>query len=245
MFQIDNSPWIKGRAQRFESIFQNYGIGRSKQFGAGATVYNQHEFGDTCYYVKKGRVKIYLMQTDEAGGGSEKILSIHEAGSFFGESSVIDSQPRPCDAVTMIKSELVVLNQREIIRLMQLDAETGLAILQSLTRKIRMLSCQISDMAFSDAEKRIVDILLKLALDFGINTDKGIDLSVHFSDQELAGIVGLCRVTVTKTLNSLKRKGWIEKNYRSIRICEPMKLWNYLYDDNGQMFGTLMKAANG
>ncbi|MDR1604147.1 MAG: Crp/Fnr family transcriptional regulator [Gracilibacteraceae bacterium] len=245
MFRIDDSPWIKGRAQRFESIFQKYEIGRSKQYGAGEIVYSQYEIGDTCYYVKKGRVKVYLIQGDDAGFGSEKILSIHEAGSFFGEASAIDSQPRPCDAVTMMKSELIVLNQREIIRLMQLDSETGLAILQSLTRKIRMLSYQIADMAFSDAEKRIVHILLKLALDFGVNTEKGLDLSVHFSDQELAGIVGVCRVTVTKALNNLKRKGWIEKNYRSIRICAPMELCKYLYDDNSQIFGAMLKTVNG
>jgi CRP/FNR family transcriptional regulator len=193
-----NSPWIKGNQKKFECIFNLHNIGKVKSYKASETIYIQDDFGDTFYYVKAGRVKIFILQED----GTEKILSIHEQGGFFGETTAIDQLPRPCCASAMINSVVIVLKLEELEKLIELDKDLYLAILQSLTRKIRMLSFQIQDMSFLEAEQRIIHILLKLAADFGVTTEDGIKLSVSFSDQELAGLVGVCRVTVTKTLNT-------------------------------------------
>ena len=107
--------------------------------------------------------------------------------------------------------------------------------------KIRMLSFQIQDMSFLDAEQRIIHILLKLSADFGTTTADGIKLSVKFSDQELAGLVGVCRVTVTKTLNALKKLGLIDKQYRNITIKNQVGLLNCFYtnDKNNTRHKTL------
>lgn len=232
-----NSPWIIGNQKKFENIFKLHNIGKVKSYRASETIYIQDDFGDNFYYVKAGRVKVFILQED----GTEKILSIHEQGGFFGETTAIDGFPRPCCACVMINSEIIALTQEELMKLIQLDEDLCLAILQSLTRKIRMLSFQIQDMAFLDAEQRIIHILLKLAADFGTTTADGIKLLVSFTDQELAGLVGVCRVTVTKTLNSLKKQGLIDKQYRSITIKNQMGLLKCLYanDENNMRQKTL------
>lgn len=220
-----DSPWIKGNQNKFESIFKLHNIGKVQSYGASETIYLQDDSGDNFFYVQTGRVKVFILQED----GTEKILSIHEKGGFFGEASAIDQFPRPCCASAMVNSVIVALTQAELVKLIQLDMELCFAILQSLTRKIRMLSFQIQDMAFLEAEQRIIHILLKLTADFGTATADGIKLSVNFSDQELAGLVGVCRVTVTKTLNSLKKQGLIDKQYRNITIKNQMGLLKCLY----------------
>lgn len=220
-----NSPWIKGNQDKFESIFKLHSIGKVKFYKASETIYIQDDFGDSFYYVKAGRVKVFILQED----GTEKILSIHEQGGFFGETTAIDQLPRPCCASAMINSEVIVLKLEDLEKLIELDKDLYLALLQSLTRKIRMLSFQIQDMSFLEAEQRIIHVLLKLAADFGITTADGIKLSISFSDQELAGLVGVCRVTVTKTFNSLKKQGFIDKQYRSITIKNQMGLLKCLY----------------
>lgn len=222
-----NSPWIKGSQEKFESIFKLHNIGKVKSYRSSETIYMQDDSGDTFYYVKAGRVKVFILQED----GTEKILSIHEQGGFFGETTAIDQLPRPCCACAMINSEIIALTQEELVKLSQLDKDLYLALLQSLTRKIRMLSFQIQDMSFLEAEQRIIHILLKLAADFGTSTADGLKLSVSFSDQELAGLVGVCRVTVTKTLNALKKQGLIDKQYRNITIKNQMGLLKCLYNN--------------
>lgn len=221
----DNSPWIKGNQNDFESIFKLHDVGKVKSYRAAETIYIQDDMGDTLYYVKAGRVKVYILQED----GTEKILSIHEHGGFFGETTAIDQFPRPCCASAMVNSEIIAITKEELIKLNQLNMDVSLAIFQSLTRKIRMLSFQIHDMAFLEAEQRIIHMLLKLAADFGTTTAEGVKLSVSFTDQELAGLVGVCRVTVTKTLNSLKRQGLIDKQCRHITIKNQMGLLKCFY----------------
>lgn len=220
-----NSPWIKGNQKEFESIFISHDIGKRRSYKASETIYMQDDHGDMFYYVKTGRVKVFILQED----GTEKILSIHEHGGFFGETAVIDQLPRPCCSSAMIDSEIIALSLEDLVKLSQLDTDLSLAIYQSLTRKIRMLAFQIQAMTFLEADQRIIHILLKLAADFGTITADGIKLSVSFSDQELAGLVGVCRVTVTKTLNVLKKQGYIDKQYRSITIKNQMGLLKYLY----------------
>lgn len=234
-----NSPWIKGNQKKFESIFKLHNIGKVKSYRASETIYIQDDFGDTFYYVKAGRVKIFILQED----GTEKILSIHEHGGFFGETTAIDQLPRPCCSSAMIDSEIIVVTPEELEKLIKLDMDLCLAILQSLTRKIRMLSFQIQDMSFLEAEQRIIHILLKLAADFGITTADGIKLSISFSDQELAGLVGVCRVTVTKTLNALKKQGLIDKQYRSITIKNQIGLLKCLYTNDNNIRHKTLKSG--
>ncbi|ACL19894.1 Crp/Fnr family transcriptional regulator [Desulfitobacterium hafniense] len=225
MFDNNDSPWIKGDQKRFENILKFHGICKTKVYSASETIYIQDDPGDTFFYVKSGRVKVYILK----GDGSEKTLSIHEQGGFFGETSAIDLFPRPCCASAMISSEIIALTQEELKKLLKFDADLYFIILQSLTRKIRMLSFQIQEMAFLEAEQRIIHMLLRLTADFGTTTQDGISLSIKFSDQELAGLVGACRTTVTKTLNSLKKQGFIDKQYRNIIIKNQIGLLEYLY----------------
>lgn len=134
----------------------------------------------------------------------------------------MDSFPRLCCANAMVDSEIIALTQEDLGKLIKFDADLYFVILQSLTRKIRMLSYQIQEMAFWEAEQRIIHMLLRLTADFGTTTQDGIKLSIKFSDQELAGLVGTCRTTVTKTLNCLKKQGFIDKHYRNYTFTRPL-----------------------
>ncbi len=222
-----NSPWIKVNNANFDEKFILYKIGNSIIFDPSESIYFQDEISDNFFYLKRGRIKAYILEED----GTEKILSIHEPGNFFGETSTIDHLPRPCCTSAMIKSEIIVLTSSDLTKLMQLDPEMCLIIIQSLARKVRLLSCQVQDMAFLDAEQRVARLLLKFANDFGTITPDGIKLSISFTEQDLAGLAGTCRVTVAKILNTFKKEGLIEKGYRNIIITDQVGLLKYLYSD--------------
>ncbi len=222
-----DSPWIKVKEDKIGSKLILKKIGMPASFKPSEMIYFQGELSNNFYYLQEGRVKVFLLEED----GTEKTFSIHEPGCFFGEASAIDQLPRPCNACALTPTKLIVLSPSDLVLLMQLDSEFFYGILQSLTRKIRMLTCQVSNIVFLGAEQRIAYLLLKFAADFGIATNEGIKLSISFTDQDLSGIVGNSRVTVTKTLNTFKREGLIKKKYRNITILNQMGLLEYLYPD--------------
>ena len=67
----------------------------------GSAVYWQGDTADRLYYLKKGRVKIYM--TSENGG--EKTLRIQSDGGVFGEAAFFDRLPRVSSAKVLEKSE--------------------------------------------------------------------------------------------------------------------------------------------
>lgn len=141
----------------------------------------------------------------------------------------MDHLPRPCNTIAMVNSEVIALTLSDLEHLMHLDSEMYMYILRSLAQKVRLLSYQVQDMAFLEADKRVAHILLRLANDFGTVTPNGVKLSINFTDQDLAGLVGTCRVTVTRILNEFKKQGLIHKGYRNITITNQVELFQYLY----------------
>ncbi|CDX04192.1 Cyclic nucleotide-binding domain protein [Desulfitobacterium hafniense] len=221
-----DSPWVKLNPTNIGERLERYKIGIPMNYGQCETIYLQDENSNSFFYLKKGRVKAYILQKD----GTEKILSIHEAGNFFGETAAIDQLPRPCCTSTMAKSEIIVLSPADLNALMKIDPDLCVNIFRAIAKKVRLLSFQVQDMAFYDAEQRVAHLLLRFANDFGTVTPEGIKLSISFTDQDLAGLVGSCRVTVTKILNTFKKEGLIEKGYRNITIKNTVRLLEYLYN---------------
>lgn len=76
-------------------------------FPPGKLIYLQGSPADRFYYLKSGRVKVFINSED----GSEKILTVYEAGNVFGEASFFDELPRVSSAVTVTRCEIVVIDR--------------------------------------------------------------------------------------------------------------------------------------
>ena len=85
----------------------------------------------------------------------------------------------------------------------------GLAVelLQSLAGTIRLLSAQVDAMAFLRADERIARLLTRLADETG---------TVHATQEELANLAGLSRVTVSRALARMEREGLVKRGYGSL-----------------------------
>lgn len=218
------SPWVKSESELWK-IFEK--VGFLKTVNAGTIIYNQSESTVNFFYLKSGRVKVFITSPD----GAEKTLAIHEPGSLFGETSAFDRIPRLASAIALVKSDIISVHPDILLQLFARNPQLALSMLQSLTIKIRLLSMQVDSMAFMEADKKVANILLRLAADFGMPTEKGIRLSVKCTHEDLANLVGTCRVTVTKSLAGFVKKGWIENRYRNITILDHDSLTRFAFQE--------------
>lgn len=216
-----DSPWVKSDEDRWERLA---GYGTTLMVEPNGIIFSQGDRADAFYYLKQGRVKVLMFAQD----GSEKTLAIHEEGSLFGETAAFDNMPRFATAVAMKRSEVVRIRANALPGLVRENPDLALRLMQSLCRKIRLLALQVEGMAFLDVERRVGHLLLRLAMDFGVPAGSGIRISVRVTDQELAGIVGSCRVTVTKVLNAFRRQGLVEKTDRYLIITDPAGLAQFV-----------------
>ena len=181
-----------------------------RRYSKGDIIYYQGDTATAFYYLKTGKVKVYMTSAE----GMEKILSTSTVGEIIGEAAFFDKMPRISCAKALTDIELAVINQQTLMTLIQNNPQIALELLNIQANRIRQLSTQIDSMTFLQADGRIARLLLQ-------STHQE---TVHLTHEEIAGIIGVSRVTVSKILTELAKKGYIKTAYRKIIILQPDSL---------------------
>ena len=189
----------------------------SRIFDTGKIIYSQGDSPDYLYYLKKGRVKIFITSEN----GSEKTLSVITKGAVFGEAAFFDGRERMSSAKAITRSELILISKNILTDIIRRRPQTALELLRLQSNTIRLLSSQVDSIAFLSAKSRLCQFLLECAA----QNRNNIITATH---EEIGNIIGVTRVTVSKLINELAKIGAIKTGYRKIQILNTDILKNYL-----------------
>ena len=191
-------------------------------FPPGQLIYLQGTRPTRFYYLKSGRVKIFLNSED----GSEKILAVYNAGNLFGEASFFDELPRVSSAITVTRCEIVIIDRQVLETEMVQNPEIMLTLMKGLSRTVRMLSDHVDTMAFLRADQRIARYLLSIPVENGNQ--------VRCTQEELAAAVSVSRVTASRVLSRFVRSGILKTGYGVIRLLDVERLRQYANRDGSR-----------
>lgn len=211
-----SSPWVK--SSEFLKRLTDDSSLKVYKYSKGSIIVQQAQNADFLYYLLEGRAKVSLLSES----GEEKTLAIHEPGSFIGETPFFSGCPYIASTYTLLDSKLIKISRADFERLMQQIPEIALSVLQSMGRKVRLLTFQVEYLSFFDIKTQLAVILLSLIQDFGYKDDKGYThLSVSITDQELGNLVGVRREAITKVMSKFRQLGILDKKQRSITFMRP------------------------
>ena len=105
-----------------------------EEFVAGEVVFRQGEPATVMYIVREGAVEI-----SRGGPEGRRVIAKLEKGDLFGESAVLDSSPRSCDARAVDKSLLMPIDAATFDRLLRKNPEIAVRIMRKLLARIRAL----------------------------------------------------------------------------------------------------------
>lgn len=176
----------------------------------GSIIYHQGDKARCFYYLKKGRVKVVMTSAD----GMEKTLSTASAGEILGEAAFFDKMPRISSAYALTNIEVISVDEAKLLTLIKDNPKLALELLEIQATRIRQLSSQIDAITFMKADGRIASLLLQSASSNIVN----------YTHEEIAGIVGVSRVTVSKILNRFKREGLLKTDYGKIILINTVEL---------------------
>ncbi len=202
----------------FLQVLEN--ITAVRMFDKGRVIYHQGDTPDCFYYLKKGRVKIFI--TSE--GGTEKTLSVIGKGAILGEASFFDGQPRMSSARAIARCELVSINKNILTDIIRKNPQTAMELLRLQAQTIRMLSAQVDSMTFTGATVRIAQFLIQSSHNSGSDT-------VAVTHEEIGSVVGVSRVTVSKIISRFVAEGIVKTGYKSIMILNKKRL-SELYEQS-------------
>lgn len=175
-------------------------------------VYLEKEPAHHFYYLKSGRVQIYVTSAN----GTEKTLAIYHRHAIFGEAAFFDGSPRMSSARVTAASQIIPIGRHEILTYLQEHPIQALSMIETLAKTVRNLSTQIHEMSFLPANHRIARFLLTES-SYG-------QKEIRYTHDEIASLVGCSRITVSRALASFRENGMIQTQYGKIIVKEAARL---------------------
>jgi CRP/FNR family transcriptional regulator/CRP/FNR family cyclic AMP-dependent transcriptional regulator len=172
-----------------------------RRFPRNTTIVEEGLAGDYMYVMREGRVKVTMLSED----GREKILEFLEAGSFFGEMSLLDRAPRSASVKTLKPVRLLALSRTDFLSLLRKSPDLALAVIQELSRRLRNVDKQASALSFQRVKDRTKGLLERLARD----PHQGGRITPALTHQQMADMIGTSRETVTRVVKELKQEEWL------------------------------------
>jgi CRP-like cAMP-binding protein len=171
-----------------------------RRYPKNSTIVEEGLGGDYMYVIREGRVKVTKASED----GREKIMNFLEAGDFFGEMSLLDSQPRTASVKTLQPARLLALSRRDLMASFRKSPDLALGVIEELVRRLRETNEQASSMSFQRVKARAMGLLERIAQD-----EAGRRLTPALTHQQIADMIGTSRETVTRVVKQLKHDAWL------------------------------------
>jgi CRP-like cAMP-binding protein len=116
------------------------------------------------------------------------------------------SQLNPYEAIAL--TDVVLMR----IHIMEVEQSPRLAqgLFRELTRRLQQTEALLAIAGYRHVEDRLRQLLYLLRQELGQVTPEGVRLSTRLTHQQLAGLIGTTRVTVTRLLKDFREQGWVD-----------------------------------
>jgi len=158
------------------------------------------------YIVISGKVRVYLTGDDDMFDRPKEVsLSIEGEGSYIGEISLLDLEPRTASVKTLEDSTFLLISREALTQVIHQNPEVALSLINGITKRFRSTIDSVKRLAFSTVYKRLVAVLMEMSEPDG---DKRV-IKERLTHQYLADMVGSSRVMVSRILKDLSVGGYV------------------------------------
>lgn len=181
-------------------------------------IYMQEDDADLIYLIIKGKVRVYVMNSN----GKEVTIDILKSGEIFGESALIPHSKRPTTVEALQDVQLIACYPKKLYPYCQQSQELMISIMQSMSKTCDYLTAMMKRSYTYNRYEKVAAFLLDQ-----IQYDQQQEIS--YTHEEMASLLGLSRVTVTKVLNEFEKEKMILLQYKTIVIKDKNKLYSLLH----------------
>lgn len=206
-----------------ETTMELWRCGQIKKCSRGFVLIQAGEQVQTLYFQLSGKSFVYTL----THSGQRKIHFILGRGALLNQNTVNHSIAATyCE---LLEAGTVFCIPSEVfVRCMRSDFALTRALLGAQEHKIWRLEHQMKNTISSlYMERKLAAKLWKLARDFGIQREDGIEIDVNFSVSFLADMLGVPRETASRLRNALVKYGLVRMSRRRIVVIDPDGLANF------------------
>ena len=184
----------------------------------GTVLFLQGDEADRLYVLLEGWVKLYRLTED----GAQALVTVVAAGETFAEAAVFGSGEFPVCAESVGKVTTLVLSRRAFIESLAGDPQIALAMLASLSVRLRHLVERIEHLQVRSAPQRLADFLVRLSAPSREPTIVGLPFAKTLVAQRL----GMRPETLSRALAALRTEG-VEAKGGQVKITDRERLQTF------------------
>lgn len=182
-------------------------IAHHRHYPKGTHVFMQDDPLENVYFIYSGKIKIYKNDFN----GREQIVSVLKEGDMFPHVGFFRKGNYPAYAYVVENATLVVISISHFERLLLQHPQVCIKLFRVMGEKIVDLQNRLEAQILNNTYEQLIKLLLRLAETDGIDTENSHrKLTSHFTNKELANMIGTTRETVSRTLTKLKKKNLLD-----------------------------------
>jgi CRP-like cAMP-binding protein len=196
---------------------------RERHYRAGDVIFNRGDRCEGLFIVLSGRVRTSITSVD----GREQVLKVFGPGRTFADIPVFDDEPLPADAVAIADCTVAILSQTDLFDLLKRHSEVSLNVIRLFAARLRAYKLAVEDLSLRDVVGRVARLLRDHARGQPTLVEDSATLSLPYTQNELAAMVGSVREVVQRALKTLEHAGAIRMARGRIGITdvEALSIW--------------------
>ena len=184
-------------------------ITHRRTYRKGAVVFSEGQTARGVHVVCTGRVKLSITSAE----GRKQIVRLARPGDLLGLSAGLTGSFYESTAETLAPCVLEFVTRKDLLSLIEQQQSGGLSVAVAVSKELAEFVEYARILLLSDsATEKLGRLLLGLGDQFGERTSRGIKVQTMLTHEEMAQMIGTSRETVTRSLNTLKRKQLISGN---------------------------------
>jgi CRP-like cAMP-binding protein len=203
----------------FENVNELNTVKFCKTYRKGQTIFEEGAFPQGLHCVNNGKVKVI----QDGADGREQIIHLAKGGDVIGHRALLGGDTYSGTAVAIEDSSLCFIPAKAFINMVEHNAKLAFRIIHLFSDELKAADKNITDLAQKTVKERLAQSILMLNKSYGVKEDKKT-LNITISRNELAGIVGTARETVTRALLELNKDNIVGLKGKDIQILDRERL---------------------
>jgi len=175
----------------------------SKYYPRGSVLFAEGEKARGVYLLCEGRVKVSISSPE----GKTFVLRMADTGEWLGMNGTLIGGDYLATVETLERCRIAFFSRDDFMELLERDKGSYLNVAQCLSQQLTGLVEHTRMLLLSQsASEKVARLLLEWSMRHGQRTTRGIQISRLLTHEEMAQMISTSRETVTRVLNSFKRK---------------------------------------
>jgi len=186
----------------------------------GGVVFEQGAAADHFFLLLNGHLKVTQVTED----GQQIIVRVVHPGDLFGFAKALQRADYPGTAVAAAESLVLSWPTELWPRFVRQNPDLAISTMQTIGQRLEEAHTRIREMSTQEVERRVAQVVLRLAKKAGRSETGGIRIDFPISRQDIAEMTGTTLHTVSRILSAWEGRGLVEGGRQKLKVTDPAGL---------------------